>query len=109
MTSPHYLTDNQFRWVLFKAFSYHYICQVPPQFSHDETYGRDRDALFAIVGPDVHQTDWNTIYGKWSHLRPIVEAREAAKDCYDNWPTQEYLRLQGYIDRVIAEFETKKQ
>jgi hypothetical protein len=57
----------------------------------------------------VHQTDWNTIFTKWSHLRPIVEARGAAKDCYDNWPTEEYLRLQGYIDRVIAEFETKKQ
>lgn len=105
MTLPHYLTDKQFKWLLFKAFSYHYICQVPPQFQDDETYCRDRDALIAIIGADIRKTDWNTIFGKWSDLRPIVEARAAAKECYEHWPSEEYLRLQGYIDRVIHEAE----
>ena len=99
--------EAQKKWDIMHTFSYSYICQPPQKYWEDEEFLFQRDILLQQVHHDVHRTDWEIIYGRYSELRPIQAAYKDAKEYYDAFlkgeTTPEYESIRAYAERVDEE------
>jgi hypothetical protein len=98
--------EAQEKWDLMHTFSYAYICQPPAEWDGEE-FELQREALFAIVGPTVHKTDWKSIYSRYSDYIVIRLAFRDARDYYqaksNGLSTPAYERIRGYAERMDKE------